>query len=134
MNSAPIRWHDFMETELGTPNWIVATSLTPRLRAQGFAKAISQRCRDDLRRQWLDMHPGVLAAAALPTRQVRRLTPTECECLMGVPDGFTAITYRGKPAADGARYKALGNSMAVNMMHWVGASIHAAEMAWQAAA
>jgi DNA (cytosine-5)-methyltransferase 1 len=50
---------------------------------------------------------------------VRRLTPTECERLMGVPDGFTAITYRGKPAADGPRYKALGNSQAANMMRWV---------------
>ncbi|MFB6311521.1 MAG: DNA cytosine methyltransferase, partial [Salinirussus sp.] len=43
---------------------------------------------------------------------VRRLTPRECERLQGFPDGYTAITYRGKPAADGPRYKALGNSMA----------------------
>ncbi|MDR6850148.1 DNA cytosine methyltransferase [Sphingomonas sp. BE137] len=50
---------------------------------------------------------------------VRRLTPTECERLMGVPDGFTAITYRNKPAADGPRYKALGNSQAVNVMRWI---------------
>ena len=50
---------------------------------------------------------------------VRRLTPTECERLMGVPDSFTAITYRGKPAADGPRYKALGNSQAVNVMRWI---------------
>lgn len=45
--------------------------------------------------------------------------PTECERLMGVPDNFTAITYRGKPAADGPRYKALGNSQAVNNMRWI---------------
>lgn len=50
---------------------------------------------------------------------VRRLTPTECERLMGVPDGFTAITYRGKPAADGPRYRALGNSQAANNMRWI---------------
>jgi len=50
---------------------------------------------------------------------VRRLTPTECERLMGVPDGFSAITYRGKPAADGPRYKALGNSQGVNVMRWI---------------
>lgn len=50
---------------------------------------------------------------------VRRLTPTECERLMGVPDGFTAITYRGKPAADDPRYKALGNSQAANNMRWI---------------
>lgn len=51
---------------------------------------------------------------------VRRLTPTECERLQGFPDGWTAIPYRGKPAADGPRYKALGNSMAVNVMRWLG--------------
>jgi DNA (cytosine-5)-methyltransferase 1 len=50
---------------------------------------------------------------------VRRLTPTECERLQGFPDGHTAITFRGKPAADGPRYKALGNSMAVNCMNWI---------------
>ena len=57
--------------------------------------------------------------------QVRRLTPTECERLQGFPDGYTAITYRGKPAADGPRYKALGNSMAVPVMAWIGRRIEA---------
>jgi DNA (cytosine-5)-methyltransferase 1 len=69
--------------------------------------------------------------------QVRRLTPTECERLMGVPDGFTAITYRGKPAADGPRYKALGNSQAVNCMRWIGrglADVIAAQRAAEPAA
>jgi len=51
--------------------------------------------------------------------QVRRLTPTECERLQGFPDGFTNITYRGKPAADGPRYKALGNSWAVPNGAWI---------------
>lgn len=50
---------------------------------------------------------------------VRRLTPLECERLQGFPDGWTDIAYRGKPAADGPRYKALGNSMAVNVMTWI---------------
>jgi DNA (cytosine-5)-methyltransferase 1 len=50
---------------------------------------------------------------------VRRLTPTECERLMGVPDGFTAIAWRGKLAADGPRYKVLGNSQAGNAMRWI---------------
>ena len=59
------------------------------------------------------------AQALVENWSVRRLTPTECERLMGVPDGFTAITYRGKPAADGPRYKALGNSQAVNVMRWI---------------
>lgn len=51
---------------------------------------------------------------------VRRLMPIECERLQGFPDGYTDIPYRGKPAADGPRYKALGNSMAVNVMRWIG--------------
>lgn len=51
---------------------------------------------------------------------VRRLTPRECERLQGFPDGWTDVPYRGKPAADGPRYKALGNSMAVNVMRWIG--------------
>lgn len=50
---------------------------------------------------------------------VRRLTPRECERLQGFPDDFTAIKYRGKPAADGPRYKALGNSMAVPNIKWI---------------
>lgn len=57
------------------------------------------------------------------TWSVRRLTPRECERLQGFPDDYTLIPYRGKPAADGPRYKALGNSMAVNVMRWLGRSI-----------
>lgn len=63
------------------------------------------------------------------TWAVRRLTPRECERLQGFPDDFTAITYRGKPAADGPRYKALGNSMAVNVMRWIGERIAYVEAA-----
>jgi len=51
---------------------------------------------------------------------VRRLTPRECERLQGFPDDWTLIEYRGKPAADGPRYKAIGNSMAVPVMRWIG--------------
>ena len=54
---------------------------------------------------------------------VRRLTPRECERLQGFPDDYTLIPYRGKPAADGPRYKALGNSMAVPVMRWIGERI-----------
>lgn len=42
--------------------------------------------------------------------QVRRLTPKECERLMGFPDDYTAIEYRGKPATDAPRYKVLGTA------------------------
>ena len=58
---------------------------------------------------------------------VRRLTPVECERLQGFPDNFTAIPWRKKGAEDcpdGPRYKALGNSMAVPVMRWIGERIN----------
>lgn len=61
---------------------------------------------------------------------VRRLTPRECERLQGFPDDWTKIPYRGKPAEqcpDGPRYKALGNSMAVPVMKWIGERIQTVE-------
>lgn len=61
--------------------------------------------------------------------QVRRLTPIECERLQGFPDNHTLIGWRGKDAAecpDGPRYKAIGNSMAVPVMRWIGERIAAA--------
>lgn len=61
--------------------------------------------------------------ALLTAMQVRRLTPRECERLQAFPDDHTLITVRGKPAADGPRYKALGNSMCVNVMAWIGKQI-----------
>lgn len=57
---------------------------------------------------------------------VRRLTPRECERLQGFPDDYTLIPWRKKAAndcPDGSRYKALGNSMAVNCMEWIGERI-----------
>ncbi|HVB55492.1 MAG TPA: DNA (cytosine-5-)-methyltransferase [Candidatus Acidoferrales bacterium] len=58
---------------------------------------------------------------------VRRLTPRECERLQGFPDDYTLVEYRGKLAADGPRYKALGNSMAVPVMRWIGQRIAAVD-------
>jgi len=61
---------------------------------------------------------------------VRRLTPRECERLQGFPDDHTMIPWRNKPAdqcPDGPRYKALGNSMAVPCMAWIGKRIDAVE-------
>jgi DNA (cytosine-5)-methyltransferase 1 len=55
---------------------------------------------------------------------VRRLTPVECERLQGFPDGYTNIPWRGKEESpDGQRYKAMGNSMAVPVMSWLGKRI-----------
>jgi DNA (cytosine-5)-methyltransferase 1 len=69
----------------------------------------------------VDVH-GVAAGM-----QVRRLTPRECERLQGFPDDYTLIPHRGKSAADGPRYKVLGNSMAVPVMRWIGERIQAVE-------
>ncbi|KVT86336.1 DNA methyltransferase [Burkholderia territorii] len=67
--------------------------------------------------------PGTISTG----NAVRRLTPRECERLQGFPDDYTLINVRGKPAADGPRYKALGNSMAVPVMRWIGSRIELVE-------
>lgn len=68
-------------------------------------------------------HDGVMTQAM----QVRRLTPVECERLQGFPDNYTDIKLKGKPTPDGPRYKALGNSMAVPVMAWIGKRIQEVE-------
>lgn len=74
---------------------------------------------------------------AVAQLRVRRLTPVECERLQGFPDNYTQIEWRGKPAEecpDGHRYKALGNSMAVPCMAWIGKRIQnlIEEQSWHA--
>ena len=62
----------------------------------------------------------------LQTMSVRRLTPEECERLQGFPDGWTQIPWKGKSpeqCPDGPRYRALGNSMAVPVIRWIGERI-----------
>ncbi|WP_341769542.1 DNA cytosine methyltransferase [Agrobacterium pusense] len=59
---------------------------------------------------------------------VRRLTPTECERLQGFPDNFTNVPWGKKDTSpDGPRYKALGNSFAVNVVRWIGQRIQKVE-------
>jgi len=70
-------------------------------------------------------HEGVM----LSTMAVRRLTPVECERLQGFPDNYTQIPWKGadpEDCPDGHRYKALGNSMAVPVMRWIGSRIDGA--------
>lgn len=68
--------------------------------------------------------PPRLAGAEMA---VRRLTPRECERLQGMPDDHTLIDWKGKPAPDGKRYAAIGNSMAVNVMRFIGERIEVVE-------
>lgn len=63
-------------------------------------------------------------------KAVRRLTPVECERLMGFPDNWTRLSWRGKTEGqcpDSPRYKACGNSMCVNVMRWIGMRIEYVE-------
>jgi DNA (cytosine-5)-methyltransferase 1 len=68
-------------------------------------------------------HPNAVAGKSIG---VRRLTPRECERLQGFPDDWTLVLHRGKLAANGPRYKAIGNSMAVPVMRWIAKRIELA--------
>lgn len=67
--------------------------------------------------------PDATGPRLIQSMRVRRLTPLECERLQGFSDGWTDIPYKGKTAPDGPRYKAIGNSMAVPVMRWIGQRI-----------
>ena len=94
------------------------------------AMAFAQNTRDEVRYQngdgqivgALAAQPGMKQTTYIKTDTVvRRLTPVECERLQGFPDNYTNIPWSNKPIApDSRRYKALGNSMAVPVMHWIG--------------
>jgi len=73
---------------------------------------------------------GQSTPAIVHAGRIRRLTPRECERLQGMPDDWTKIPWRNQPAdecPDGHRYKAIGNSMAVPVMRWIGIGIKAQE-------
>ena len=100
--------------------------------AQPQAVAFAQNQRDEVRLMEiagaLAAEPGAKQQTYLhQAMQVRRLTPTECERLQGFPDSYTDIKSKGKPTPDGPRYKALGNSMAVPVMAWIGKRIQEVE-------
>jgi len=70
-----------------------------------------------------DGNPAINQPTVMQAMAVRRLTPVECERLQGFPDKYTDIQPKGKATPDGPRYKALGNSMAVPVMAWIGKRI-----------
>ena len=119
----------------GTMNMPIGNDMAlPLIKSQGQAVAYDMRGRDG-GAQFEGPHDtanirassGGSSRSYVATHAVRRLTPRECERLQGFPDDFTAITYRNKPAADGPRYKALGNSMAVPVIRWILQRIEAFE-------
>jgi len=103
----------------------------------GVAYAFQPRIGRSGRGQPSDVVPALAGADAGATSDsrpciatayaVRRLTPRECERLQGFPEDYTLVLFRGKPAADGPRYRALGNSMATPVMAWIGQRIEAVE-------
>jgi len=102
--------------------------------AYGFQPRIGRNGRGDmgdvinaLTAQAGETGKGDAAPCVATTVAVRRLTPVECERLQGFPDGYTDIKPNGKQTPDGPRYKALGNSMAVPVMHWIGKRIAAVD-------
>jgi DNA (cytosine-5)-methyltransferase 1 len=72
--------------------------------------------------------PGQGYPAVLTDLTVRRLTPTECERLMGWPDDWTAHRADGTPIADGPRYRMCGNGVVSNVSEWIGRRVLAAWM------
>jgi DNA (cytosine-5)-methyltransferase 1 len=74
-----------------------------------------------------DGNPAINQPTVMQAMAVRRLTPKECERLQGFGDNYTDIQLKGKPTPDGPRYKALGNSMAVPVMAWIGQRIQEVE-------
>ena len=70
--------------------------------------------------EWMDVGASPYAPCLL-----RYLTPLECERLQGFPDNYTDIAFRNKPVSDSHRYRALGNSMAVPVMAFIGSQIAA---------
>jgi DNA (cytosine-5)-methyltransferase 1 len=104
-------------------------NMTPTLGAKNpMAVAFAQNTRDEVREMpyvgALAAQPGMKQTSYIRTAMaVRRLTPVECERLQGFPDNYTDIKPKGKATPDGPRYKALGNSMAVPVMAWIGKRI-----------
>lgn len=94
----------------GCPNFIVSHTLSGEGSIAGSVRANAPGHNST----------GTLLRAGIV---VRRLTPLEAERLQGFPDHYTLVPHRGKPAADAPRYKALGNSMACNVMRWIGRRI-----------
>jgi len=95
----------------------------------GIVQAFNSNARPD-EMNTLDVNHGLTrsqSAAVLNNMAVRRLTPVECERLQGFPDNYTDIKPKGKDTPDGPRYKALGNSMAVPVMAWIGKRIQMVE-------
>ena len=115
--------------------WSLDTASKHAVFQQGSAESSFGTFQDSDKAAVLKASGGVLGGGSetLITEVesvVRRLTPIECERLQGFPDDYTKISWNGKEiedCPDGHRYKALGNSMAVPVMRWIGERIAMAD-------
>lgn len=104
-----------------------AYTLEARAEVQAVAvRDVAQTVTSNYGKQCDNSDTALVPNVAIHSMQVRRLTPRECARLQGFPDDYLDITYRGKPAADGPKYKALGNSWAVPVVRWIGKRIQEA--------
>jgi DNA (cytosine-5)-methyltransferase 1 len=120
----------------GNPNRFVENA-TPTLRAHMGDNQVATAMAVDVYNQAVDGDVTATLTSAcggtntsgpklMQNMAVRRLTPVECERLQGFPDNHTNIPWRKKDESpDGPRYKAMGNSMAVPVMKWIGQRIEA---------
>jgi DNA (cytosine-5)-methyltransferase 1 len=126
---------------VGNPIALCVNARETPVSASGAAVAFAENQRGELRTSEVMTNINVNGGkpcpgfpAVLQPMQVRRLTPRECERLQGMPDDWTKIPWRKKDAEDcpdGPRYKAIGNSMAVPVMRWIGERIAMVEEIYQ---
>jgi len=95
-------------------------------RKAATVKAGYYKCYND-RENW----PNLIIGSNAGKTTIRRLTPLECERLMGFDDNWTLVPWKNKPAPDGLRYKAAGNSMAVPVMRWIGGRLEKADKLYE---
>lgn len=131
-NADPVAFHPTQDpiSSVDVCHAIGAGSKGGQSSAAVVCRDVAQAITSNYGKQCDNSNTALGPNVAIHRDQVRRLTPRECERLMGFPDDYTRIAWRGKPAEqcpDGPRYKALGNSMAVPCMRWIGERIEAVE-------
>jgi DNA (cytosine-5)-methyltransferase 1 len=115
--------HSFGDFQPGGPSYTLTKGHSHAVAQPVASDQTAGTLRANLGSGWRSNGTPV-EGVAIQAMQVRRLTPVECERLQGFPDGYTNIPWRkAAESPDGPRYKALGNSMAVPVMAWIGKRI-----------
>ena len=93
---------------------------------EGRTSCLRTKCYDEAGAAMYTLRSSHVGAVCTP-HDLRRLMPVESERLMGFPEGWTDVPWKGGRAPGGYRHRALGNSMCVNVMAWLGERIDAVE-------